>query len=94
MKSNFMASDAASAIPDPSAACARGNPYAVIASAGVTPDSTLAEMREASFALMAREDLDDSWRDAWDELRIVPRRLVVDFFFYHQPGCAEVSHDG
>ncbi len=93
MKSSSTVTDAPSAVPDPSAACRRRNPYAVLASTGVTTDSTLAQLRDVSFALMANDDVDDSWREAWDELRIAPRRLIVDFFFYPAT-LEEVSDDG
>jgi len=49
--------------------------------APVTPESTIAGIKDAFFDLMdARADPGD--RAAWDQLRIPGHRLVVDFFLY------------
>ncbi|HSS52637.1 MAG TPA: hypothetical protein VLX28_27150 [Thermoanaerobaculia bacterium] len=57
-------------------------PYEVLAGAGVTPDSTIREILDASFDLMAQGRMTAETRQAWDELRLPSRRLVVDFFLY------------
>jgi hypothetical protein len=57
-------------------------PYEVLADAGITPESTMREILDASFDLMARGQMTAEARQAWDELRLVSRRLVVDFFLY------------
>ncbi len=57
-------------------------PYDALAPAGVTPDSPMAEILDASFDLMAQGAMTHDARQAWDELRSVSRRLVVDFFLY------------
>lgn len=50
----------------------------------VTPSSSGTEIKAAFFDLM--EELPDaSDRRAWDELRLVERRLIVDFFLYPMP---------
>ena len=67
---------------DPSARSRECNPYSVLARVGIVPDSTLQVIQDASYALMAQGDTNDAWREAWDELRIVPRRLIIDFFLY------------
>jgi len=56
-------------------------PYDVLATVGVTPDSTMQQVNDASFDLMA-QGMTPKVRAAWDELRLVRRRLVVDFFLY------------
>lgn len=64
---------------------ARGNgadPYDALAPAGITPYSSAAEVLDASFELMERGLMTPEVRQAWDELRAVGRRLVVDFFYY------------
>ena len=57
-------------------------PYDELARAGITPDSTMREVLDASFDLMAQGAMTPEAREAWDELRRPARRLVVDFFLY------------
>ena len=57
-------------------------PYDVLAAAGLTPHSTMREVKDASFVLMARDAMTPEVRAAWDELRLTPRRLLADFFLY------------
>lgn len=57
-------------------------PYEALALAGITPDSTQRHILDASFDLMAEGLMTPERRQAWDELRLVSRRLVVDFFLY------------
>jgi hypothetical protein len=57
-------------------------PYDSLAPAGITPDSTTREILDASFDLMAQGRMTPEVRQAWDELRRIPQRLVVDFFLY------------
>lgn len=47
----------------------------------IGPDSPAAAIEDASFDLMTRED-----REVLDEIRLLPRRLLVDFFLYEVPG--------
>lgn len=54
----------------------------MLAPAGITPHSSPGEVLDASFELMARGLMTAEVRQAWDELRAVERRLVVDFFYY------------
>lgn len=69
-------------------------PYDVLAFAGITPDSTIAEIRDASFDLMARNEMTPEVRQAWDDLRIASRRVVVDFFLYQIDVAAELATAG
>lgn len=57
-------------------------PYDALAPAGITPDSTTREILDASFDLMVQGRMTPEVRQAWDELRRVPQRLVIDFFLY------------
>lgn len=56
-------------------------PYDALAAVGVTPQSTMQQIRDVSFDLMAR-GMSVEERAAWDQLRLVEKRLVVDFFLY------------
>jgi hypothetical protein len=69
-------------IRDPAARGNGAGPYDALAPAGITPHSSAAEVLDASFELMARGLMTPEVRQAWDELRAVERRLVVDFFYY------------
>ena len=57
-----------------------GFPYDLLAPAGVTPESSMQEIRDSSFILMAQGEMTPQVRRAWDTLRQPDRRLVVDFF--------------
>ena len=60
-----------------------GFPYLVLEKVGITPSSNMAEVKEASFALMSlRQGMSPEQRLAWDALRFPESRLVVDFFLY------------
>lgn len=60
-----------------------GFPYDLLAPVGVTPDSSMQMVRDASFTLMAQNAMTPAMRQAWDTLRRPDRRLVVDFFMIH-----------
>lgn len=56
-------------------------PYDVLAKVGITPGSTMKQINDAGFDLMSKGmEIED--RAAWDELRLVRKRFVVDFFLY------------
>jgi len=57
-------------------------PYDALASAGITPMSTQTEVLDASYDLMAKGLMTPEVRRAWDELRLLPKRLLVDLFLY------------
>ncbi|MCP3961114.1 MAG: hypothetical protein GY719_24985 [bacterium] len=48
----------------------------------VTPSSTMAEIHDCYYDLMAPGSRQDGDRQAWDELRKVGSRLLADFFLY------------
>lgn len=57
-------------------------PYDALACVGITPYSTMKEVIDASFELMAQNRMTPEVRAAWDHLRIKQKRLLVDFFLY------------
>jgi hypothetical protein len=66
-------------------------PYDVLAIASITPESDMKAVREASYDLMSQGLMTAEARQAWDELRLVPRRLFVDFFLYPVDLSAEID---
>jgi hypothetical protein len=54
---------------------------------GVGPGSTSREIQDALFDLMGSGGSTQEDRQAWDELRLTARRLLVDFLLYraHEP---------
>lgn len=57
-------------------------PYDALKEAGITADSGMKEVLDASFRIMEKGLWDPEMRAAWDQLRKVERRLLVDFFMY------------
>ncbi len=57
-------------------------PYDLLAPVGITPQSSLKEVMDASYDLMAQGLMTPDVRAAWDKLRHTSERLVVDFFLY------------
>jgi tetratricopeptide (TPR) repeat protein len=53
------------------------NPYKVFASQGVSPTSSMAQCSDLGFELRGMEE-----RNAWDMLRLLSKRLLVDFLLY------------
>jgi hypothetical protein len=66
-------------------------PYDVLAKAGITLSSSLREVLDASFSLMEQGAMTLEERQAWDELRLLPRRLLADFFLYDLDPAAEIA---
>lgn len=66
-------------------------PYDALAVAGITPESSMREILDVSFDLIAKRLMTQEIRKAWDELRLPQRRLVVDFFLYHVDLGAEIA---
>ncbi|MFD9886014.1 hypothetical protein ACFWZT_31670 [Streptomyces alboflavus] len=66
------------------------SPYDVLAEAGVTPWTSHAELRDVPFELLARRLMTPFTQAAWDELRTVPGRLLVDLFRYDVDLAAEL----
>jgi hypothetical protein len=55
-------------------------PYDLLAKFNITPNSTIQEINDAGFDMIAAGTLEE--QDAWSELRLLKRRLLVDFFRY------------
>jgi hypothetical protein len=66
-------------------------PYEALAPAYVTPESSMEEVKQAFFTLMAWGGMPPEVRQAWDALRLVPRRLFVDLFLYPIDLRAEIE---
>jgi hypothetical protein len=67
-------------------------PYDLLSRSNITPNSTIQEINEAGFDLIASGTVQE--QDAWHELRLVKRRLLIDFFLYQMvedqwPGIIE-----
>ncbi|HEX4703692.1 MAG TPA: hypothetical protein VH352_16300 [Pseudonocardiaceae bacterium] len=65
-------------------------PYDVLAPAGVTPRMPHARMQDVSFDLLAKGMPPQSHK-AWDELRTVRRRLLVDLVLYPVDPANEIA---
>jgi hypothetical protein len=59
-------------------------PYDLLSRLNITPDSTLHEIKEVGFDVQAEGTPEEL--DAWNELRLVRRRLFIDFFLYQLNG--------
>lgn len=57
-------------------------PYDVFADAGISPKSTHAEVKNVTYALMRNNQFTQEAQAAWNELRLLDRRLFVDLFVY------------
>lgn len=66
---------------DPTTGPRNDNPYTVLADVGVTPQSSMKEVLDSSFELMQQDRWTPEARSAWHELRMVERRLLVDFLY-------------
>ncbi|GAB2869202.1 hypothetical protein GCM10027074_41110 [Streptomyces deserti] len=73
-------------IEDPGEDPDRVPPYAALAPVGVTPRTTHAEMQDVSFELQARRLMTRQTQQAWNDLRNVRRRLLLDLFLYDLGG--------
>jgi hypothetical protein len=80
----------ATTLPDPWDDPPGGDPYAILAEAGITPDSPLAEVRAAFLELMTLGAIDDRARGAYDQLRLIGRRLARDAMRYDAETVAEL----
>ncbi|GAA4744735.1 hypothetical protein [Actinomycetospora chibensis] len=69
-------------IVDPETAWDGEFPYDALGPIGITPSSSQGEVNDASFVLMTRRLLNAKTQKAWDELRDVNRRLVIDCLLY------------
>lgn len=53
----------------------------------IGPASTAGQVRDAFFDLMAGGQPSNAARAAWDSLRQIDQRLVIDFLMYELPSC-------
>ncbi|MDX2523352.1 hypothetical protein [Streptomyces europaeiscabiei] len=58
------------------------SPYEALATVGVTPWTTHAEMQDVSFELLARGLMNPHTQQAWNDLRDPRQRLLLDLFLY------------
>jgi hypothetical protein len=58
------------------------DPYDLLAVVGITPQSTMQQVLDASFDLMETGRMNAEMRAAWDTLRTPHRRLLVDLLRY------------
>ena len=66
-------------------------PYEALEPVGITPESTMQEIRDASYDFMDRGSMSLEVRQAWDALRLPHSRFFVDFFLYHCDLSAELA---
>jgi hypothetical protein len=81
---------------DPQASRDGAVPYDLLAETGISPSSSMKEIRDASFVLMEQGRWSPEVRRAWDTLRMVESRLAVDFLLYDVdpiPGADVVEFD-
>ncbi|MFI8873360.1 hypothetical protein [Streptomyces sp. NPDC055243] len=57
-------------------------PYDALAEVGVTPGTSHADLQDVSFELLARRLMTPVTQQAWDELRVVRRRMVAELLLY------------
>ncbi len=76
---------------DPQARRDNGVPYDLLSVAGVGPGSSMEEIRDASYLLMEQGQWSPEVRAAWDELRMVERRLAVDFLLIDTDVATEAA---
>ncbi|GAA3080245.1 hypothetical protein ACFQ0X_10875 [Streptomyces rectiviolaceus] len=70
-------------IKDPSTSWDGGPfPYDALAEVGVTPETSHADLQNVSFELLARRLMTPVTQQAWDELRVVRRRMVAELLLY------------
>ncbi|WP_367045838.1 hypothetical protein [Streptomyces sp. Je 1-332] len=57
-------------------------PYDALAEVGVTPGMTHAGLQDVSFELLARRLMTPATQQAWEELRVVRRRMLAELLLY------------
>jgi tetratricopeptide (TPR) repeat protein len=75
-------------IADPNSCNEDDFPYKALKLAGITPNSSFQQTRDAAYVLMEKGVMTPEARQAWDEVRSVGARLEVDacLFRVHNPG--------
>lgn len=69
-------------VKDPLMVWPGGFPYDLLAEAGITPQSSMQEVKDALYHFMKQGAVPPEIREAWDQLRMVEKRLWVDMFLY------------
>lgn len=64
------------------------SPYDVLAPAGVTPQSSMREIRGA-IGYFTRKGAVETVQNAWNTLIVVEDRLLIDFFLYRDRSAAQ-----
>jgi hypothetical protein len=78
-------------IKDPLTAWDGPFPYDELAPVGVTPEVSHAAMADVSFELMTRRMMNSRTQKAWDELRTMRRRLLIDLLLYDVDPAEELG---
>lgn len=82
-------------IKDPSTSWDGGPfPYDALAEVGVTPWTSHADLQDVSFDLLARRLMTPVTQQAWDELRVVRRRMAAELLLYDVDLASEVTSAG
>lgn len=82
-------------IKDPSTSWDGGPfPYDALSEVGVTPQMSHADLQDVSFELLARRLMTPVTQQAWDELRVVRRRMTAELLLYDVDLAAEAATAG
>ncbi|MFI6088698.1 hypothetical protein [Streptomyces sp. NPDC051218] len=65
-------------------------PYDALAEVGVTPGMPHAGLQDVSFELLARRLMTPATQQAWEELRVVRRRMLAELLLYDVDLTAEL----
>jgi hypothetical protein len=76
-------------LKDPLTEWEGGFPYDLLAPAGITPESTAKEVKDAPFILMEQRAMSPESTRAWEILRRPDQRLMVDFFMLDEQPAPE-----
>ncbi len=61
------------------------NPYKKLKEQGIAPDSSMQDIKKSILNSLGKK-VDDDTRMAFEEIRLIKRRLCVDFFLYQIDG--------
>ncbi|MGH3941984.1 MAG: hypothetical protein ACRDTG_25860 [Pseudonocardiaceae bacterium] len=66
-------------------------PYDVLEPVGVTPAMSHSDMLGVSYDLLTSGPVDPEMEQAWDELRMIRSRLLVDLVLYNVDPAVEIA---
>src|SRR2546429_8383519 len=66
-------------------------PYDLLKPVGATPELPHAEMLEIPFELLSQGLMSPEANHAWEELRLIERRLFVDLMMYELDPATEIA---